>query len=90
MREKEEGVPGAEEKMWDRGTKGKHLSLLMVSVPKVKPFGKGSVGGTMTHPEDSSYKQHKGWDWGTAGTSHPGCPAAFFQPHRTTSMAHVP
>lgn len=44
MREKEKGVPGAEEKMWDRGTKGKHLSLLMVSVPKVKPFGKGSAG----------------------------------------------
>lgn len=51
-----------EEKMWDRGTKGKHLSLIMVSVPKVKPFGKGSVG-LMTHSEDSSHRQHKGWDW---------------------------
>lgn len=51
MREEEEGVRRAEGKMWDRGTKGKHLSLIRVSVPEVKPFGKGSVG------------QHKGWDW---------------------------
>lgn len=59
MREEEEGVRRAEGKTWDRGTKGKHLSLIRVSVPEVEPFGKGSVGLT-TH---SSHRQHKGWDW---------------------------